>query len=214
MWKRSVRVGAGRQNLRARLARGFTLIEMIVLIIIIAVITAVAVPAYSRFYAHIKFDGSVQQVMSLLAFARDSAVQASRDSTLQFDPGSETFAVAVDTPDPSPDQPTALQDAANIESQQLVPPRTATLGQDVGVVDFQVFQKGSSQGNPNPQSGMNSQGAGNNTIHFHQDGSSDAANFTIAGQEGFRVDVEVSPLTGRARIKDEGEMNSMSGQRR
>jgi prepilin-type N-terminal cleavage/methylation domain-containing protein len=201
--------GKGR-CLHARAVRGFTLIEMIVLIIIIAIVTSIAVPSYSHFLAHTRFNSSVQEVMSLMAFARDSSVQSGRDTIVRFDHSSETFEVAVDTPDPSPDLPTALQDQ-NAEVQQVIPPRTATLGEDVGVVDFQVFSKGMAQGNSNSQ---NSQSSANSTLRFHQDGSSDAANFTIAGQEGFRADIEISPLTGRARIRDDDEVNNMSGQRR
>src|SRR5690348_12920265 len=54
--------------------RGFTLIELLVIIIIIAVVSSIVVPSYSRFYARARFQAAVRDVRDLLASAREQAV--------------------------------------------------------------------------------------------------------------------------------------------
>src|SRR2546429_7115710 len=77
--------------------RAFTLIEMIVLIIIIAVVSSVAVPAYSRFNATAKFQSVVRETMAMLDSARLTAIQSGADVTVQFDAQSATFMVVTQT---------------------------------------------------------------------------------------------------------------------
>ena len=84
---------------------GFTLIEMIVLIIIIAVMSSLAVPTYSRFHASMEFKQSVRSVIGLLQHARQAAIQSNADATLSYDSRSGTFVVEVEAPEPGQDNP-------------------------------------------------------------------------------------------------------------
>jgi len=177
--------------------RGFTLIEIIVLIIIIAVLSGVAVPAYSRFYARSKFQRSVQEVVGLLAWARDAAIQAGADSIVRFDAQTETFMVTVESPSVGEDAPLAFQETP----EALVPPqpRLLRLGEDVSARDLQVYNPSASAG------GLPAGQPSVTEFRFYEDGRSDGAVFTLLSQDGFRAEFEIAPLTGRVVVHDEGE---------
>src|SRR5437899_2022414 len=87
----------------------FTLIEMLVLIIIIAVLSSVVVPAYARFHEKAKFHQGVQQMVEFLASAREEALKAGSDAVVRFDPQTEALAFSVETQTPNTDVPTAMQ---------------------------------------------------------------------------------------------------------
>lgn len=167
---------------------------MIVLIIIIAVISSVAVPAYARYHAWAGFQRSVRETTALLAEARDRAVQASADCRVRFDAQTETFMVTVETLDSNADLPTALQESPDAAPPE---PRLFRLGEDIAVADFQVYRPSSASAS----------GPGSAAIefHFYEDGRSDGARFALLSQDGYRALVEVSPATGRVTVRDENE---------
>src|SRR4051794_29344581 len=69
----------------ARRRAGFTLIEMVVMIMIIAILSSVAVPAYHRFRARTQFEATVQKTVSLLAWARAAAIESNADAVVRYD---------------------------------------------------------------------------------------------------------------------------------
>jgi Tfp pilus assembly protein FimT len=172
---------------------------MLVLIIIMAVISSVAVPAYSRFYAHAKFLQSVQQVSSLLTWARDAAMQSEGESTVRFDPQTAAFTVTVETPDTSGDQPAAVQDSTEPPALQSESHAT-TLGENVTVADFSVLDP---LAGSNQTTSARTQGP---ELRFHEDGSADAARLVLASAEGYHALLEVVPTTGRVVVTDANEL--------
>src|SRR5579872_4956340 len=189
--------------------RGFTLIEILVVIIIIAVMSSVAVPAYFRFLAHTSFTQSVQQTVSLLAWARNAAVETGSDVTVQFDLHAGTITVQVQQPDTSggqsglaSDMPTAMQDQQN--SATPIQPRVSPLGEDMSVTGLTVVP-GAAGSDPTNGS-ANPLPAGNQAqqaINFYSDGTADSAQFALVSADGFRADVSVVPTAGRAIVSDE-----------
>lgn len=178
-----------------RSARAFTLIEIIVLIIIIAVLSSVAVPRYARFYARTKFQQSVQAVVGLLAWAREAAIQTGADNLLRFDAQTETFLVTVETPRLEDDLPTALVGAS--DAADLLEPRALTLGENVVVRDFAVYNL-----RP-PSAAATADRPSMPQLRFREDGSCDGARFLLLSQDGYRAEIEVAPLTGRVVVHDE-----------
>ena len=68
-------------NPRAGLA-GFTLIEMLVVIALISVLAAIAVPSMRDFIANSRMQGPVQQMLRELAYARSEAVKRAKNVAL------------------------------------------------------------------------------------------------------------------------------------
>ncbi|MCJ8320659.1 MAG: GspH/FimT family pseudopilin [Colwellia sp.] len=62
--------------------KGFTLVELMVSIIILAVLTAIVVPNFNEFVIKIRVDNEISQLHRLLLIARNSAINANQDVTL------------------------------------------------------------------------------------------------------------------------------------
>ena len=67
-------------------AHGFTLIEMMVAITIVALVLAVSVPASSRLYRNIQYRESVRDTVTLFATARYEAVRSGQARDVRIDP--------------------------------------------------------------------------------------------------------------------------------
>lgn len=172
---------------------------MLVLIIIIAVLSSIAVPTYSRFHASMQFKQSVRSVTGLMQYARQAAIQSNSDATVAYDPQSASFHVMVDVPDLGQDQPTALQDSQESTAAPIA--YQTTLGEDVVIQDFQALN--GVAGSVSAQTGAGPQ------ITFHDDGTCDGARIALASSLGYRAEVDVWPTTGRATIVGEDDQNAM-----
>lgn len=189
---------AGRPlNAQRSTLKAFTLIEMLVLIIIIAVLTSVAVPAYARFHARAKFQQSVQETVSLLAWARDQAIQNGADSVIRFDPQTETFQVTVETPGADADRPSAVQESQ--EAGAPAAPRTLNLGDEVAIPDFTVYGA--------QQSMAASPDNTRRELRFHDDGRSNGAQFVMVRPgDSYAVLIDISPAAGRITTRNPNEV--------
>jgi general secretion pathway protein H len=89
---------------------GFTMVELLVAIVIVALVMAVSVPGSIRFYESIQYRQSVRDVLSLLGTARLQAIDRGQVQDVAFDPEArkislgeevqqlpETFALSVTT---------------------------------------------------------------------------------------------------------------------
>lgn len=64
--------------------KGFTLIELMVTVAVLAVLAAVATPAFNDFFQRYRLRGAADDVVSLLASARAEAVARNRDVAIVF----------------------------------------------------------------------------------------------------------------------------------
>ena len=63
----------------ARRQTGFTLIELMVAVIVLAILTAIATPSYVEYLERSRLKGAVEETLTLLAQARQGAVEADRN---------------------------------------------------------------------------------------------------------------------------------------
>ena len=189
--------GLAPNNAQRPTPNAFTLIEMLVLIIIIAVLCSVAVPAYARFHSKVKFQQAVQETVNVLAWARDQAIQSGADSTVRFDAQTATFHVAIETPASPTDSPTAMEESGE-QSAAPSPSRMLALSDDVAVTDFVVYS---------PAVGALDSGMGaQHEIRFHEDGNCDGARFLLRGTGNYAEVIEISPTSGRVTARDAAEI--------
>ena len=200
-------------RMKHNIKHGFTLIEMVVVIIIVAVVSAILVPAYSHFYAKARFDGNVRDVLDVFAYAREQAIEKDAPATLTFDPQSESFSVSV-TPLPPPvDQPSTFPDV-RADNNMLSQTHVARLEPFMGVVGFNATD--TSQGSTG-STGSNGMAANRSasSVHFRPDGTSDGAEMTLVGADsGYSAHLLLSPGTGRMQIVDDAEAQGRMGQGR
>jgi Tfp pilus assembly protein FimT len=173
-------------------AKAFTLIEMLVLIIIIAVFAAAVVPSYSRMFARTRFENDVREVRDLFAHARERAIARDTTAQLMFDAQTQTFAVMVNAAPPPTDQPIAFADDPQImnAASQSEPPKGYTLPADVRVESFAV---GGTGGNA---------GTGSSAIRFRSDGTCDGAQLRMVSENGYTADLLLMPATGQIKVED------------
>lgn len=185
------RSAPGACALRARFGHGFTLIEMLVLIIIIVVLSMVVVPAYSRLRDQAAFDAYIGDLTGYLSQMRAIAVEQGCDVELTFDIQSHSFHARAETGDMSGDMPTAMADMA--ESAPASVERSFSLPDDFAIRDFEVF---------GPDAYLTTAVAGRETVvTFHEDGTSDGMRFTIDRDTGASATITLWPSTALAEVE-------------
>ncbi len=165
--------------------RAFTLIELLVVILIIAVMAAVMVPAFSGFYDKARFDAEVRRIQDYFALARERAVKGDTTVTLHFERGIHELSMMVDVLPPQNDLPTAMLTSAGTDSsagQDVAPYR---IGADYQVERFTV-------------TGASGQAATTRTdVRFNGDGTSDGAEVHLVSRQGYTANLVLSQANAR-----------------
>lgn len=85
-----------------RRARGFTLLELMVAVSVLAILTVAAAPSFSDMLQRYRLRGAADEVASLLANARAEALMRNRDVSVVFTgSGSDWCVGATSAPEPS-----------------------------------------------------------------------------------------------------------------
>jgi type II secretion system protein H len=82
-----IRLGAPRGTLSGAREAGFTLIELMVSLSVMAILMAIAIPSVATYMAQQEIRGSAQQVVDVLRDARDSAINEGQPRYVEFLPG-------------------------------------------------------------------------------------------------------------------------------
>jgi prepilin-type N-terminal cleavage/methylation domain-containing protein len=176
-----------------RLRRAFTLIELMVVILMIAVMAGIVVPAYSRFNAKAGFENTARQVQDIFAFAREQAILHDTTVTVTYDPQNHAFLAQVAPAQPQSDMPVALSGSVNsdgVATQAGETQKRFQMDPDVAVGSFSVSS------NPSAAPGSSSS-PGGNQLHFLSDGTVEGATLALTSADGYTAQYQLWPATGR-----------------
>jgi type IV fimbrial biogenesis protein FimT len=80
--------------------RGFTMIELLVVVLIAGILLVLALPAFNDMLERRRIEGQANELAIDLAYAKSEAVQRNRNVILQTDPGGATCYTIAVMPDP------------------------------------------------------------------------------------------------------------------
>jgi Tfp pilus assembly protein FimT len=163
-----------------------------VVILMIAVMASVVVPAYNHFYSKAQFENQAREVQDIFAFAHETAINRNTTVTVSYDSGSHAFKAQVAPPQPQTDVPVALQGTINPDGTATQPgpaQKITQLDSGISVTGLQVSS------NPNITT-LGEVGSGNQ-LHFLPDGTVEGATLGINSSDGYSAQFQLWPSTGR-----------------
>ena len=75
----------------SRNSYGFTMVEVIIVLLILGIISAVAVPSIKSSLDEIKLDGAAREIISAIYYAQSSAIKEGEDYKVNFNKVQERF---------------------------------------------------------------------------------------------------------------------------
>lgn len=171
-----------------------TLIEMIVIVIIMAVVSSAAVPAYSRVVQRVAFRQAVTDVADLLAWSRYQASASGASVAVHIDAQRDELSCEPAAPPGDLDLPVELSTGSADARQPSV--RRVRLPEDVRIVEVRKASEGSGT--------ADTPGKVDTLVTFEDDGSCEGAAIQIVSRHGYNADLEVAAATGRVFILPNG----------
>ena len=174
--------------------RAFTLIELLIVILLIALMAAVVVPRYATSFKHMQFKSQVSEIQDLFAWAREQAISKDTTVTVSYDPQAALFSATVTAPPTTTDQPAAFASTDNPDYAQAtsIPPRTVQLPARFAANLQSGGDASTSGATPGGGQGMA------NEFHFRSDGTVEGGQIMLADTDaGDRAMLRLWPNTGR-----------------
>ena len=171
---------ASRPACARRLAAGFTLVELVIVMTIIAIAAAVAAPSFAGFLRASRSRAALRQVISHAIYARTYAVSHAVLARLELDPEAGGFELTAEKdPLERPGQFTPVRQAGRLR---------VYLPQGVQVESVEVA------GEPLRGPGY---------IQFYPDGRTDGATISFRLEGGQRPELRVAANTGRVELHEQ-----------
>lgn len=202
-----------------RVSGGFTLVELIVVIVLMGIMAAMMVPEMRGTYAHEVLRGGGRDLVSVCAIASSRAVSFNTTHRVHIDPTSRRFRLERRTR--TPDRGIAfvpVRDVPGCEGRlgeritvsirptpsDAVTDSTADAPVPSGSGSFTdappVAREGAEPAETAPGSPELGE-ASNHALAFYPDGTADRAQIVLTDADGFGLVLKVNPVTSRVRIE-------------
>jgi type II secretion system protein H len=172
---------AGVRSVRAGHGRGFTLIEIVVVMVIIAVMFAVALPSLRGMNEQNQLRSSAREMVSLMKYARSEAVFGERMTEVFLDTTKRQYWLDLRTPDPKTGEYTpGKKTTTHFETKR-------ELGKGLYFDEANTISDNILKNNII-------------AIDFYPDGSASPAIFTLSNDKNVKTTLEVIKSTGQVEI--------------
>jgi prepilin-type N-terminal cleavage/methylation domain-containing protein len=195
---------------------GFTLLEVLLVVAILLVMMAVAVPTYDAIIIGRRIDNSADAIQLSLQRTRVKAIQTGQSQVFRFNIGASDYTMqpwltGSDVSDAGPGATIMTETGMAVETDDRTGAMTSVATMDEGSqaleegVLFASVQTQSDSRNlmAQQQAGMGiSASTWSAPIVFYPDGSSTTAEIVLQNPRGSRRSIQLRGLTGRAEVKD------------
>ncbi len=176
--------------------RGFTLIEIMVVIVIIAVTASILVPAYGKIYAKQKFNSDVAAVENIVTWAHITAAAQDEDVTLSVNSQQGAITAEAPPPVPSQDQPQSFQQSNSSTVNSGQPLQRIVLLHSTTQVRLQANSSGMQP--------VGSSAPGQQII-FHGDGTCDGGDLEMIDVSGNDALLHIDAATSQVHQQDSSQ---------
>lgn len=163
-------------------SRGFTLLELIIVIMVMLLVVGVAVPNFFRFQHAAQFQSVVRRSLGLVAEARGLAVSTEHEAVVMFDEAAHALRVMVEP----------AETDREVDPNGPRPPADERATRDLRVIPLppDVYVRlGSGEAADEP------------VLRFYPDGRAEPGTLQLQQQGSPPALLTVNPRTGRARLE-------------
>lgn len=172
---------------------GFTLIEVMVVLVLMAIMAAMIVPEMKGTFEAALLRSTSRDLVSVLNLAYSRAISINQVHRVRLDPSSGKYFVETRVRGGGGDF-ISVQDVAGSEGKldQRISIEIRNSSEDVSEIPALPSFSNSRTESREPES--------DNTISFYPDGTADRRDIQLQDREGFRVSLQVNPITARVRV--------------
>ena len=124
-----IRWQAGSDNCRAPSVAAFTLIELVIVMVIVGIVGAIALPRYAQAISHYRLSSALNRIVADIAAARALAMATSQKQTITFNTNTKTYTI------------TGLASLDNKSPSYTVDLKVEPYKSDLSFVSFGFFQQ-------------------------------------------------------------------------
>ncbi len=171
---------------------GFTLLELMVVLVLMAIMAAMIVPEMKGTFEDALLRSTSRDLVSVLNLAYSRAISINQVHRVRLDPSSGKY--FVETRVRGGGDFISVQDVAGSEGKldQRISIEIRNSSEDVSEIPALPSFSNSRTESREPES--------DNTISFYPDGTADRRDIQLQDREGFRVSLQVNPITARVRV--------------
>jgi type II secretion system protein H len=178
-----------RLELTSRRAQaGFTLVELMVVIVIIGIMTAMMIPEMKGTFQDALLRSSSRELINVFDLAYSRAVSLNQLRRVRLDEKTGRYLV---------EKQVTENGQEHFVSADDVP---GSKGELDSRITMEFHQSGEISPKANPDAPVSGNELGGVTIAFYPDGTADAGDITLRDREGFRLRLQINPVTARVHI--------------